>query len=100
MSNSDSTDSSEPSRLVRASTVTGGRTHSTHDDLQPETLVETTFYGEDAATSLGVLQRWILWVCREELSIAEISALLDQPLDLVKDLVAGLADEDLVTVSD
>jgi hypothetical protein len=99
MSNTGGADSSEESsRLVRAYAVTRGRTHSTYDDLEVETLVSTTARGEASAALLGLEQRAIVSLCRDVLSIAEISAWLDRPLGVTKVLVSDMADQQLVIV--
>jgi hypothetical protein len=99
MTNTGSPDSSgESSRLVRAYAVTRGRTHSTYEDLELETLVSTTARGEASAPSLGFEQRAIVLLCREVLSIAEISARLDRPLGVAKVLVGDMANEMFVIV--
>jgi hypothetical protein len=99
MSDTGGVDSSEESsRLVRAYAVTRGRTHSTYEDLEIETLVSTTARGEAAAPSLGFEQRAIVLLCRDVLSIAEISARLDRPIGVAKVLVSDMADELLVVV--
>jgi hypothetical protein len=97
MSNTGGADSSEgASRLVRAYAVTGGRTHSHRDDLELETLISTSAHGEAAAPSLGFERRSIAALCREVLSIAEVSACLDLPLGVVRILVSDMANEQLV----
>jgi len=99
MSSTGGADSSEgPSRLVRAYAVTGGRTHSQRDDLELETLVTTSSHGEATAPSLGFERRSIAMLCRDVLSIAEISACLDLPLGVAKILVSDMANERLVIV--
>jgi hypothetical protein len=90
--------SGEPSRLVRAYAVTRGRTHPRYDDLELETLVSTTSQGEASAPLLGFEQRSIILLCRDVLSIAEISARIDRPLGVAKVLVGDMADELLVIV--
>jgi Protein of unknown function (DUF742) len=75
--------------------MTGGRTRPTHDDLEIESLVSTTSTGEQAP-KLSVEQRAIAALCRDILSIAEISAQLHLPLGVVRILVGDMADEHLV----
>ena len=72
--------------------MTGGRTRPAHDDLELETLVSTTSLGERSST-LTVEQRSIAALCRDILSIAEISARLDLPLGVIRVLVGDMADE-------
>jgi len=84
-------------RRVRPYAMTGGRTRSTHDDLEIETLVSTTSTG-DQTPKLTVEQRAIAALCHDVLSVAEVSAKLHLPLGVVRVLVADMADEHLVMV--
>ena len=87
----------EPGRLVRPYAMTGGRTRPAHDDLELETLVSTTSLGETSLT-LSLERRSIALLCRDILSIAEISARLDLPLGVVRVLVGDLEEEGAVRV--
>ena len=87
----------EPGRLVRPYYMTGGRTRPAHDDLELETLVSTTSQGE-TSSALSLERRSIALLCRDILSIAEISARLDLPLGVARVLVGDMAGEGLVTV--
>jgi hypothetical protein len=82
---------------VRPYAMTGGRTRPTHDVLEIETLVSTAS-GVDLTPKLTVEQRAIAVLCRDLLSIAEVSAKLHLPLGVVRILVGDMADEHLVTV--
>jgi hypothetical protein len=84
-------------RRVRPYAMTGGRTRPTHDDLEIEALVSTTSTGEQTP-KLTVEQRAIAALCREVLSIAEVSSQLHLPLGVVRVLVGDMADEHLVMV--
>jgi len=84
-------------RRVRPYAMTGGRTRPTHDALEIEALVSTTSVGEQAP-KLTVEQRAIAALCRDILSIAEISARLDLPLGVTRVLVGDMADEGMVMV--
>ena len=84
-------------RRVRPYAMTGGRTRPTHDDLEIETLVSTTSVGEQTP-KLTVEQRAIAALCRDILSIAEVSARLHLPLGVTRILVGDMADEHLVMV--
>jgi hypothetical protein len=86
----------EPQR-VRPYAMTGGRTRPTHDDLEIETLVSTISTGEQTP-KLTVEQQAIGALCRDILSIAEVSAHLKLPLGVVRVLVGDMADEHLVIV--
>jgi Protein of unknown function (DUF742) len=85
-------------RLVRPYTLTGGRTRPSHDDLELEALVSTTSLGESTDLSLSYEQQSIAMLCRDVLSVAEVSARLDLPLGVARVLVADMADEGLVIV--
>ena len=84
-------------RRVRPYAMTGGRTRPTHDELEIEALVSTTSTGEQTP-KLTVEQRAIAALCREVLSIAEVSAHLHLPLGVIRVLVGDIADERLVMV--
>jgi hypothetical protein len=85
-----------PGRLVRPYTLTGGRTRPSNADLELEALVSTTSLGESADLSHSSEQQSIALICRDVLSVAEVSARLDLPLGVARILVADMADEGLV----
>jgi hypothetical protein len=85
-------------RLVRPYTLTGGRTRPSNADLELEALVSTTSLGESTDLSLSYEQQSIAMLCRDVLSVAEVSARLDLPLGVARVLVADMADEGLVIV--
>lgn len=87
----------EGSRRVRPYAVTRGRTRPSDVDLVVEALVSTTSYGE-MTPDLSPERRSIALLCRDVLSIAEISARLDLPLGVARVLVGDMADEGLVQV--
>jgi hypothetical protein len=80
--------------------MTGGRTRPSHLDLELEleTLVSTTSLGEQQVASLSLERRSIALLCRDVLSVAEVSARLDLPLGVARVLVGDMADEGLVIV--
>ena len=84
-------------RRVRPYAMTGGRTQPVHLGLEIEALVSTTSLGE-RTPRLTVEQRAIAALCRDVLSVAEISARLDLPLGVTRVLVGDMADEGLVLV--
>jgi len=84
-------------RRVRPYAMTGGRTRPLHTDLEIEALVSTTSAGE-RSPKLTVEQRAIAALCRDILSVAEISARLDLPLGVTRVLVGDMADEGMVMV--
>ena len=77
--------------------MTGGRTRPAHTELEIEALVSTTSLGE-RSPKLTVEQRAIAALCRDILSIAEISARLDLPLGVTRVLVGDLAAQGVVRV--
>jgi Protein of unknown function (DUF742) len=85
----------EPGRLVRPYYMTGGRGRPTQDDLEIEALVSTTAQGE-RSPKLTVEQRAIIALCRDLLSIAEVSARLDLPLGVARVVIGDMAAEGLV----
>jgi len=88
-----------PSRLLRAYAVTGGRTHVAGSaELEVEALVSTTALGEARADTLSFERRSIARLCKDVLSVAEVSARIDVPLGVAKVLVADMAEEQLVMV--
>jgi hypothetical protein len=97
MSSEDQRDNRQkPGRLVRPYYMTGGRTRPSHDDLELETLVSTTALGETSRKLGGVERRAIIALCRDLLSIAEVSAHLDLPLGVARILIGDMADEGFV----
>jgi hypothetical protein len=86
----------EPGRLVRPYYMTGGRTRPTHDDLELETLVSTTALGATSPKVGDVERRAIVSLCRDLLSIAEVSARLDLPLGVARVLIGDMAEEGFV----
>jgi Protein of unknown function (DUF742) len=96
MSSEDQRDNrQEPGRLVRPYYMTGGRARPTQDDLEIEALVSTTAMGE-RYPKLTVEQRAIIALCRDLLSVAEVSARLDLPLGVTRVLIGDMATEGLV----
>ena len=85
----------EPGRLVRPYYMTGGRARPAQNDLEIEALVSTTAQGE-RSPKLTVEQRAIIALCRDLLSIAEVSARLDLPLGVARVLIGDMAAEGLV----
>ena len=85
----------EPGRLVRPYYMTGGRARPAQNDLEIEALVSTTAQGE-RSPKLTVEQRAIIALCRDLLSIAEVSARLDLPLGVARVVIEDMAAEGLV----
>jgi hypothetical protein len=84
--------------VVRPYAMTGGRTRPAHADLEVESLVSTTSVGEASAQALNFEQQLIALLCRDVLSVAEVSARLDLPLGVARVLVGDMAEEGLVMV--
>jgi uncharacterized protein DUF742 len=84
-------------RRVRPYAMTGGRTQPAHADLELEALVSTTSIGE-RTPRLTVEQRAIASLCRDLLSVAEISARLDLPIGVTRVLVGDMEDGGFVNV--
>jgi hypothetical protein len=85
----------EPGRLVRPYYMTGGRARPAQNDLEIEALVSTTAQGE-RSPKLTVEQRAIIALCRDLLSIAEVSARLDLPLGVARVVIGDMAAKGLV----
>jgi hypothetical protein len=87
-----------PGRLVRPYMVSGGRTSSDTLALEMEALIVTTSLGEASLRALARERRQIAELCRDVLSVAEISAHLDVPFGVACVLVGDLAGEGMVQV--
>jgi hypothetical protein len=72
-------------------TVTGGRTRPAHDDLELETPVQTVTGTDEQLAGLGREQRSIAALCREVVSVTEISAQLDLLLGVTRVIVGDMA---------
>ncbi len=85
---------------VRPYALTGGRTRPGQPDLDLaiETLISTTAQGEAAWQHLTPEGRKIVTLCRDLLSVAEISSRLEVPLGVAQVLIADLAVEGRVTL--
>jgi hypothetical protein len=83
-------------RLVPPYIVTGGRTHSSADDLALETLVTTTSAGMARADHHVFEQRRILMTCRDPMSIAEVAAELEVPAGVARVLVGDLVSDGML----
>ncbi len=67
-------------------------------ELEVEALVSTTSAGEAAAGALNIDWRSIALICRDVLSVAEVSARLDVPLGVARVLIGDMAEEGFVAV--
>jgi len=84
--------------IVRPYTITGGRTRTTLQELELETLVSTTSLGQVELPRLNMERREIAALCRDILSVAEVSARLNVTLGVARVLVGDMAEEGLVQV--
>ena len=82
----------------RPYTVTGGRTRPAHDDLELETLVQTVPGIDEQLAGLGCEQRAIAALCREVMSVAEISGRLDLLVGVARVIVGDLALQGVVVL--
>ncbi|HVV09465.1 DUF742 domain-containing protein [Amycolatopsis sp.] len=76
--------------LVRPYLLTGGRSRPARDDLELITLVVTAT--DEIRETVSPEQSEILRLCRRPCSVAEVSALLNLPLMVVKVLLSDLID--------
>ncbi len=76
--------------MVRAYTITGGRTSSQTVALQFESMVSTTDRGHHSLPMLTFERKKIATLCDRALSVAEISATLHVPIGVAKVLVGDL----------
>lgn len=76
--------------LVRPYAVARGRTRPTRHDLEMITLVVAVATELDAALDPDYAQ--IVHICQRPMSIAEVSAMLDLPLVVIKVLISDLID--------
>jgi Protein of unknown function (DUF742) len=88
----------EDDPVVRPYAMTGGRTRPLDDALEMESLVSTTSLGEACVLTLPVEQQSIVLLCRDVLSVAEVSSRLDLPLGVARVIVGDMADDGLVAV--
>ena len=82
----------------RPYTVTGGRTRPAHDDLELETLVQTVTGIDEQLAGLGREQRSIAALCREAVSVAEISGRLDLLVGVTRVIVGDMALQGVVVL--
>jgi hypothetical protein len=82
--------------IVRPYTITGGRTRTSLQELELETLVSTTSLGEVELPRLNMERREIAALCRDILSVAEVSARLNVTLGVARVLVGDMAEEGFV----
>jgi len=84
-------------RLVRPYALTGGRTRASIGDLPIEALVVSTPEGLEAVGPRHEARR-IVGLCREPMSVAEVSARIGIPLGVARVLVGDLLGDGHVQV--
>jgi hypothetical protein len=84
--------------VVRPYALTGGRTVPAGDEFDLVALVGATVPVDDVADPLSPEHAAILGVCQRPRSVAEVSALVDLPLGVVRVLLGDLLDRGLVLV--
>jgi hypothetical protein len=82
---------------VRPYTWTRGRTKS-GTDLAIETLVSTSQRGRDQMGLLQVEHRAVAELCEQTRSVAEVAALISQPLGVARVVLGDMASLGIVTV--
>jgi len=85
-------------RSRRPYTVTGGRTRPAHDELELETLVQTVTGIDGQLGGLGREQHSVAALCREVVSVAEISAQLDLLPGATRVIVGDMALQGVVVL--
>jgi hypothetical protein len=84
--------------IVRPYALTGGRTRYAGGGLDLIALVETVPDRSPDRFQSGPEHTTILRLCRSPLSVAEIAAELELPVDVVRVLLGDLADQQLIVV--
>ena len=84
--------------VVRPYALTGGRTVPGRDELDMLALVGAVRPVDEGPGGLSPEQVAILGACQRPCSVAEVSALVDLPLGVVRVLLADLLDRDAVVV--
>ncbi|NKQ53620.1 DUF742 domain-containing protein [Amycolatopsis sp. K13G38] len=85
------------SRRIRPYALTGGRTKARHQ-LLVETLVSVPSYDPSLADKLMPESRALYERARSQVSIAELSSLLEVPLGVVRVLISDLAAQGAVFI--
>ena len=92
--NAETGEQTTSARLVRAYTITSGRTKATVDLPMEATL---RMHPRDVEAPLSPAMRQILDVC-DRRSVAEVSALVSMPIGVVRVLLSDLVEQGLVRV--
>ncbi|MEU5879375.1 DUF742 domain-containing protein [Spirillospora sp. NPDC047279] len=87
----------DPGPIVRPYTLTGGRTRSDAEDaFDLVSLIETTDDPVLPTMDLGPEHLRIRQICARSLSVAEVAADLDLPVDVVRVLLGDLLGHHLI----
>jgi hypothetical protein len=84
--------------VVRPYAMTGGRTVPASDRFDLVALVGAVVPADEVTGPVSPEQLAILRLCRRPKSVAEVSALLDLPIGIVRVLLGDLLDRDLLLV--
>jgi hypothetical protein len=88
----------EAGPVVRPYAVTGGRTVPASDRFDLVALVGALVPADEVTGPVSPEHLAILRLCRRPKSVAEVSALLDLPVGIVRVLLGDLLDRDLLVV--
>lgn len=87
-----------PTQLrVRPYLLTGGRTQS-EIELNLETMLRTTEFGDSSSDELNLEPADIVLLCAEPISLAELAARLELPLQVTRVLVGDLVTDGLLQI--
>jgi hypothetical protein len=89
----------EDARVVPAYALTQGRTRSSGNELQLETLVTATEFATRYEAALQMESQAIVAMSGSPISVAEIGATLRVPIGVARVLVSDLAEAGYLTVS-
>lgn len=84
--------------VIRPFLLTGGRTRPLRDGLRLETLVRAAPAALSAPLRFELLR--IVRLCQEPLSVADVAARLRLPIGVTRVLIADLAADDYLTVTE
>jgi hypothetical protein len=82
--------------VVRPYAVTAGRTRPTRDDFNLISLIVATCRAVPPDAGLGPEHSAIVRLCQRPLSVAEVGAILDLPIGIVRVLLGDLLDKELI----
>jgi hypothetical protein len=87
----------EPGSVARPYTITRGRTRPVGDEeIEVETLVWTTSMAAPSRPTMSAHCRFVVDMCQEVISVAEVGARLGVPIGVARVLVGDMAKAGLV----